>query len=72
MAWFLVPWKVNLIFLGFDAFGYPFSKVVDKYPISGIGVYACYGKAAEELDFCTIDIIWTKKISLLLDPRSLN
>jgi DNA polymerase-3 subunit alpha len=49
-----------------------FSKVVDKYPINGIGVYACCGKIVEEFDFCSLDIIWTKKLSLLPDPRSLN
>ncbi|WNH09907.1 DNA polymerase III subunit alpha [Thalassobellus suaedae] len=49
-----------------------FSKVVDKYPINGLGVYACCGKIVEEFDFCSLDIIWTKKLSLLQDPRSLN
>lgn len=46
-----------------------FSEVVDKYPINGIGVYACYGKITEEFDFCSLDVIWTKKISLRSDPR---
>jgi DNA polymerase-3 subunit alpha len=48
-----------------------FSKVVDKYPIHGLGVYECYGKVTEEFDFCSLDIIWTKKMSLKRDPRSL-
>ncbi|WP_338357313.1 DNA polymerase III subunit alpha [Yeosuana marina] len=47
-----------------------FTKVVDKYPISGIGVYACCGRVTEEFDFCSLDIIWSKKMSLKPDPRS--
>ena len=47
-----------------------FTKVVDKYPIHGISVYECYGKVTEEFDFCSLDIIWTKKLSLKPDPRS--
>lgn len=46
-----------------------FSKVVDKYPINGIGVYACYGKVSEEFDFCSLDVIWSKKMPLKPDPR---
>ena len=49
-----------------------FSKVVDTYPINGLGVYACCGKIVEEFDFCSLDIRWTKKLSLLPDPRGLN
>jgi DNA polymerase-3 subunit alpha len=44
--------------------------VVDKFPIHGIGVYACYGKVTEEFDFCSLDIIWSKKMALKPDPRS--
>ncbi|WP_111309595.1 DNA polymerase III subunit alpha [Confluentibacter sediminis] len=47
-----------------------FTKVVDTYPIHGMGVYACYGKITEEFDFCSLDIIWSKKMSLKQDPRS--
>jgi DNA polymerase-3 subunit alpha len=46
-----------------------FTKVVDKYPIHGIGVYACYGKVTESFDFCSLDIIWSKKMALKQDPR---
>lgn len=46
-----------------------FSQVVDKYPIHGLGVYACCGKVIEEFDFCSIDIIWTRKLHLKPDPR---
>lgn len=47
-----------------------FTHVVDKYPIHGEGVYACYGKVSEEYDFYSLDIIWTKKMSIKPDPRN--
>jgi DNA polymerase-3 subunit alpha len=47
-----------------------FTKVVAKYPINGIGVYGCYGKVTEAFDFCSLDIIWSKKTPLKPDPRS--
>lgn len=47
-----------------------FTKVVDKYPIHGRGVYSCYGKVSEEFGFYSLDIIWSIKISIKPDPRS--
>jgi DNA polymerase-3 subunit alpha len=47
-----------------------FTKVVDKYPIHGIGVYACYGKVTEEFGHFSLDAIWTRKIALQPDPRA--
>lgn len=47
-----------------------FTKVVDTYPITGIGVYACYAKVTEEFDFCSLDIIWSKKLAFKPDPRA--
>ncbi len=47
-----------------------FTKVVDKYPIHGIGVYACYGKITEEFGHFSLDAIWTRKIALQPDPRA--
>ncbi|WP_163517951.1 DNA polymerase III subunit alpha [Gelidibacter japonicus] len=47
-----------------------FTQVVDLYPIHGVGVYECYGTVTEEFDFCSIDIIWSRKVSLKPDPRS--
>ena len=47
-----------------------FTKVVNKHPIHGMGVYECYGKVTEEFDFCSLDIIWSHKMSLKPDPRS--
>ncbi|MCK0179924.1 DNA polymerase III subunit alpha [Flavobacteriaceae bacterium S0862] len=46
-----------------------FTKVVEKYPIHGLGVYACCGKVTESFDFCSLDIIWSKKLALKPDPR---
>ncbi|MDP5231081.1 MAG: DNA polymerase III subunit alpha [Cellulophaga sp.] len=47
-----------------------FTKVVDKYPIHGIGVYACYGRVTEEFGHFSLDAIWTNKIALKVDPRA--
>lgn len=46
-----------------------FTKVVEKYLIHGHGVYACYGKVTSDFDFCSLDIIWSRKLSLKPDPR---
>jgi len=46
-----------------------FHDTVEKYPIHGIGIYACYGKITEEFDFCSVEIIWTQKMALKPDPR---
>ncbi|RLJ68616.1 helix-hairpin-helix protein, partial [Lacinutrix venerupis] len=46
-----------------------FTKVVDKYPINGLGVYSCYGKVTESFDFCSLDIIWSRKLALKPNPR---
>jgi DNA polymerase-3 subunit alpha len=47
-----------------------FPQVVDKYPIHGRGVYACYGKVSEEFGHYGLDIVWSKKMPLKPDPRS--
>jgi len=46
-----------------------FTNVVDKYPINGRGIYACYGKITEEFGHCSMSIIWSRKVSLKPDPR---
>lgn len=53
----------------FDAVHFP--NVVEQYPVYGVGVYACYGKVTEEFGFCSLDIIWSQKMPLKPDPRSL-
>jgi DNA polymerase-3 subunit alpha len=51
----------------FDVMHFP--TVVDKYPIHGIGVYACFGKVTEEFGQHSIQAIWTRKIAIKPDPR---
>lgn len=46
-----------------------FTNVVDKYPIHGRGIYACYGRISEEFGHCSMSIIWSRKVSLKPDPR---
>jgi len=46
-----------------------FTSVVDKYPINGLGIYACYGKITDRFDFYSMNIVWSKKLSVLPDPR---
>ena len=47
-----------------------FTDTVDKYPIRGRGVYACFGKITEEFGHCSMSIVWSRKVSLKPDPRS--
>ena len=47
-----------------------FTDVVDKYPLRGRGVYACYGKVTEEFGHFSMTVIWSKKMRLKPDPRS--
>ncbi|GMN11345.1 DNA polymerase III subunit alpha [Croceitalea sp. MTPC9] len=47
-----------------------FTNVVDKYPIHGRGVFACYGKISEEFGHYSMNIIRSKKMHLKADPRS--
>ncbi|WP_179354379.1 DNA polymerase III subunit alpha [Winogradskyella vidalii] len=48
-----------------------FSNVVEKYPINGLGIYACYGIVKERFDFCSISIVFSKKMNLKQNPRNL-
>jgi len=47
-----------------------FTNVVDKYPIHGRGVFACYGKVTEEFGHYSMSIIRSKKMPFRADPRS--
>src|SRR5690606_6157319 len=51
----------------FDAVHFP--NVVDKYPLHGIGIYACFGKITEEFGHTGMEAIWTRKIAIKPDPR---
>mgnify|MGYP001563355983 CR=1 FL=1 len=46
-----------------------FADVVNLYPINGIGIYACYGKINNRYDFYSMNIITSKKMRILVDPR---
>jgi DNA polymerase-3 subunit alpha len=46
-----------------------FTNVVHLYPISGVGIYACYGKITNRYDFCSMNVIKSKKMSIVCDPR---
>ncbi|WP_040250211.1 DNA polymerase III subunit alpha [Psychroserpens mesophilus] len=47
-----------------------FTDVVEKYPINGLGVYACYGKITDRYDFYSMSVVWSKKLSIIPDPRN--
>ncbi|MEH6537599.1 MAG: DNA polymerase III subunit alpha [Psychroserpens sp.] len=47
-----------------------FTDVVDKYPINGLGVYACYGRITDRFDFYSMNIVWSKKLPIIPDPRN--
>ncbi len=47
-----------------------FTDVVHLYPIHGIGIYACYGKITNRYGFCSMNVITSKKVPILVDPRS--
>ncbi|RXJ44353.1 DNA polymerase III subunit alpha [Gelidibacter gilvus] len=47
-----------------------FTDVVDKYPVNGLGVYACFGKITDRFDFYSMNIVWSNKLTILSDPRN--
>lgn len=47
-----------------------FTDVVDKYPINGLGVYACYGTIKDRFGFYSMVIVKSKKLSIRPDPRN--
>ena len=46
-----------------------FTDVVHTYPINGMGIYACYGKITNRFGFCSINIIKSKKMSIIMNPK---
>ena len=46
-----------------------FTDVVNLYPINGMGIYACYGKITNRFDFCSMNVVKSKKMSITGDPR---
>lgn len=49
-----------------------FTDVVDKYPINGLGVYACYGTIKERFGFYSMVVVSSKKLPIISDPRDNN
>ena len=47
-----------------------FTNVVEKYPINGLGVYACYGRITDRFDFYSMSVVWSSKAGILPDPRN--
>ncbi|WP_299015881.1 DNA polymerase III subunit alpha [uncultured Polaribacter sp.] len=48
-----------------------FTDVVHQYPVNGMGIYACYGKITNRFGFCSMNVLKSKKVSILGDPRGL-
>jgi len=46
-----------------------FTEAVHKFPINGIGVYACYGAITNKFGFCSMVIKWSKKMAVFSDSR---
>ncbi len=47
-----------------------FTDVVNQFPINGLGVYACYGKITDRFGFYSMSVIWSKKLTIIPDPRT--
>lgn len=47
-----------------------FTDVVEKYPINGLGVYACFGRITDRFDFYSMNVLWSTKSAILPDPRN--
>ena len=47
-----------------------FTDVVHQYPINGMGIYGCYGKITNRYGFCSMNVIQSKKMSMVVDPRN--
>ena len=46
-----------------------FTEIVHKFPINGLGVYACYGAITNKFGFCSMIIKRSKKMGVFSDPR---
>ncbi|MBO2545795.1 DNA polymerase III subunit alpha [Salegentibacter sp. BDJ18] len=58
----------------FDAEGDVFDTVqfpatAEKYPLRSKGIYKCYGRVNNELDYISISIQWLQRQDTLTDPR---
>ena len=41
-----------------------FTDVVEKYPINGLGIYACYGRITDRYDFYSMSVVWSRKMGI--------
>ncbi|AUC81783.1 DNA polymerase III subunit alpha [Lacinutrix sp. Bg11-31] len=47
-----------------------FTNVVNQFPINGLGIYACYGRITDRFGFYSMSVVWSKKLSVVNDPRN--
>ena len=47
-----------------------FTDVVEKYPVNGLGVYACYGRITDRFGFYSMSVVFSRKLGIFKDPRS--
>ena len=46
-----------------------FTNVVHSYLVNGLGIYACHGKITDRYGFFSINIIKSRRVGMVLDPR---
>jgi DNA polymerase-3 subunit alpha len=46
-----------------------FADVVHSYPINEIGIHSCYDKITNRYEFCSMNVIQSKKMGVMGDPR---
>ncbi|TVZ26789.1 DNA polymerase-3 subunit alpha [Gillisia sp. Hel_I_86] len=51
----------------FDTVQFP--KAAEKYPLRGNGIYLCFGKVVNDLDYISINLAWITRQETAKDPR---
>jgi DNA polymerase-3 subunit alpha len=46
-----------------------FTNMEHLYPINGLKIYDCYGEITNRFGFCSINVLKSKKLGVLGDPR---
>ncbi len=46
-----------------------FTNVVHSYPVNGLGIYACYGKITHRFGFYSMNVIKSRRVGMVSDPR---
>nr|WP_311195773.1 hypothetical protein [Antarcticibacterium sp. 1MA-6-2] len=49
-----------------------FPGVAEKYPIRTKGIFLCYGKVVEELDYISLNLKWISRQETIGDPRFID